>query len=182
MAASKALEGVGRARQLAPCRSAPRSNLAAGGRRPDLRFRLWRPRSAAREAQPLRHLRHASSNPRLSASAGLYAPPPMASRRRLLEPRRRRLWRPQRLSRRGFHRRSHRRPQPHRLRRALPAARPRRAGRLAGLWQRLADAPAGRVAWGLHPSLTYTYNRTSSSIAYYNSDRHRLRLGVKRKF
>jgi hypothetical protein len=38
------------------------------------------------------------------------------------------------------------------------------------------------VAWGLHPSLTYTYNRTASSIAYYDSDRHRLRLGVKRKF
>jgi hypothetical protein len=35
---------------------------------------------------------------------------------------------------------------------------------------------------GLHPSLTYTYNRTSSSIAYYDSDRHRLRLGVKRRF
>jgi hypothetical protein len=38
------------------------------------------------------------------------------------------------------------------------------------------------VALGLHPSLTYTYNRTSSSIAYYDNDRHRLRLGVKRTF
>lgn len=38
------------------------------------------------------------------------------------------------------------------------------------------------VAWGLHPSLTYTYNRTASSIGYYDSQRHRLRLGVKRKF
>jgi hypothetical protein len=38
------------------------------------------------------------------------------------------------------------------------------------------------LAWGLHPSLTYTYNRTSSSIGYYDSQRHRLRLGVKRKF
>jgi hypothetical protein len=38
------------------------------------------------------------------------------------------------------------------------------------------------LALGLHPSLTYTYNRSSSSIAYYDSDRHRLRLGVKRKF
>ncbi len=38
------------------------------------------------------------------------------------------------------------------------------------------------VAWGLHPSLTYTYNRTASSIGYYNSQRHRLRLGVKRRF
>lgn len=35
---------------------------------------------------------------------------------------------------------------------------------------------------GVHPSLTYTYNRTSSSIAYFNSDRHRLRLGLGRKF
>jgi hypothetical protein len=38
------------------------------------------------------------------------------------------------------------------------------------------------VALGLHPSLTYTYSRTSSSIPYFNSDRHRLRLGVQRKF
>ncbi|MEA3051311.1 MAG: outer membrane protein [Sphingomonadales bacterium] len=38
------------------------------------------------------------------------------------------------------------------------------------------------VALGLHPSLTYTYSRTSSSIPYFDSDRHRLRLGVQRKF
>jgi outer membrane protein len=38
------------------------------------------------------------------------------------------------------------------------------------------------LAWGLHPSLTYTYNRTSSSIGYYDSQRHRLRLGLKRRF
>lgn len=38
------------------------------------------------------------------------------------------------------------------------------------------------LALGLHPSLTYTYIRTSSSIAYFSSDRHRLRLGVQRKF
>jgi hypothetical protein len=38
------------------------------------------------------------------------------------------------------------------------------------------------VAWGLHPSLTYTYGRTSSSVSYFTSDRHRLRLGVQRKF
>lgn len=38
------------------------------------------------------------------------------------------------------------------------------------------------IGWGLVPSLTYSYNRTSSSIAYYSSDRHRLRLGVQRKF
>lgn len=38
------------------------------------------------------------------------------------------------------------------------------------------------VAWGLHPSLTYTYNRNSSSIGYYDSERHRLRLGLKRRF
>ncbi|HEX8223277.1 MAG TPA: surface lipoprotein assembly modifier [Allosphingosinicella sp.] len=38
------------------------------------------------------------------------------------------------------------------------------------------------LALGLHPSLTYTYNRTSSSIGYYDSQRHRLRLGLKRRF
>lgn len=38
------------------------------------------------------------------------------------------------------------------------------------------------LALGLHPSLTYTYSRTSSSIPYFSSDRHRLRLGVQRRF
>jgi hypothetical protein len=38
------------------------------------------------------------------------------------------------------------------------------------------------VAWGLRPSLTYTYSRTASSISYFSSDRHRLRLGLQRKF
>ncbi|HEX8064713.1 MAG TPA: surface lipoprotein assembly modifier [Allosphingosinicella sp.] len=38
------------------------------------------------------------------------------------------------------------------------------------------------VALGLHPSLTYTYSRTSSSIPYFSSDRHRLRFGVQRRF
>lgn len=38
------------------------------------------------------------------------------------------------------------------------------------------------VALGLHPSLTYTYSRTSSAIPYFSADRHRLRLGVQRKF
>jgi len=38
------------------------------------------------------------------------------------------------------------------------------------------------VALGLYPSLTYTYGRTSSNIAFYRSDRHRLRLGVSRSF
>lgn len=38
------------------------------------------------------------------------------------------------------------------------------------------------VALGLHPSLTYTYSRASSSIPYFSSDRHRLRLGVQRRF
>ena len=38
------------------------------------------------------------------------------------------------------------------------------------------------VTLGLHPSLTYTYSRTSSSIPYFSSDRHRLRLGMQRKF
>ena len=35
---------------------------------------------------------------------------------------------------------------------------------------------------GLYPSLTYSYNRTDSSIDFFRSDRHRLRLGVARKF
>ncbi|HEY0414199.1 MAG TPA: surface lipoprotein assembly modifier [Allosphingosinicella sp.] len=38
------------------------------------------------------------------------------------------------------------------------------------------------VAWGLYPSLTYTYGRTASSIAYYRTDRHRVRLGLMRNF
>ena len=38
------------------------------------------------------------------------------------------------------------------------------------------------LAWGLHPSLTYSYNRNASSIAYYDSQRHRLRVGLKRRF
>jgi hypothetical protein len=36
--------------------------------------------------------------------------------------------------------------------------------------------------FGFYPSLTYSYNRSASSIQYYDSDRHRLRLGVSRKF
>jgi len=35
---------------------------------------------------------------------------------------------------------------------------------------------------GLYPSLTYTYGRTSSSIGFYDSDRHRIRLGFSRSF
>lgn len=38
------------------------------------------------------------------------------------------------------------------------------------------------LGWGLHPSLTYTYSRTSSSIPYFSAGRHRLRLGVQRRF
>jgi outer membrane protein len=38
------------------------------------------------------------------------------------------------------------------------------------------------IALGLYPSLTYTYGRTWSNIAFYRSDRHRLRLGVSRSF
>ncbi|MEA3050369.1 MAG: outer membrane protein [Sphingomonadales bacterium] len=38
------------------------------------------------------------------------------------------------------------------------------------------------VLWGVTPSLTYTWNRTSSSILYYRADRHRLRLGLQRSF
>ncbi|HZF95134.1 MAG TPA: surface lipoprotein assembly modifier [Allosphingosinicella sp.] len=35
---------------------------------------------------------------------------------------------------------------------------------------------------GLTPSLTYTYNRTSSSIEFFRADRHRLRFGLSRSF
>jgi hypothetical protein len=35
---------------------------------------------------------------------------------------------------------------------------------------------------GLTPSLTYTYNRTSSSIEFFRADRHRLRFGLSRTF
>jgi hypothetical protein len=38
------------------------------------------------------------------------------------------------------------------------------------------------VLWGVTPSLTYTWNRTSSSILYYRAERHRLRLGLQRSF
>jgi len=38
------------------------------------------------------------------------------------------------------------------------------------------------VLIGLTPSLTYTYNRTGSSIEYYRADRHRLRFGLSRTF
>jgi hypothetical protein len=38
------------------------------------------------------------------------------------------------------------------------------------------------LAWGFSPSMTYTYNRTDSNIAFYRSDRHRMRLGLLRRF
>ena len=38
------------------------------------------------------------------------------------------------------------------------------------------------LAWGFSPSMTYTYNRTLSNIAFYRSDRHRMRLGLLRRF
>lgn len=38
------------------------------------------------------------------------------------------------------------------------------------------------LLFGFVPSLTYTYNRTSSSILFYRADRHRLRLGLSRNF
>lgn len=38
------------------------------------------------------------------------------------------------------------------------------------------------LAWGFAPSMTYTYNRTQSNIAFFRSDRHRLRLGLLRRF
>jgi hypothetical protein len=38
------------------------------------------------------------------------------------------------------------------------------------------------VLWGFYPSLAYSYGRTASSLPFYASDRHRLRLGVARTF
>ena len=38
------------------------------------------------------------------------------------------------------------------------------------------------LLWGFFPSLTYSYGRTASSLPFYVSDRHRLRLGVARTF
>jgi len=38
------------------------------------------------------------------------------------------------------------------------------------------------LLWGFYPSLTYSYGRTFSSLPFYASDRHRLRLGVARTF
>jgi hypothetical protein len=35
---------------------------------------------------------------------------------------------------------------------------------------------------GVTPSLTYSYNRTGSSIEFYRADRHRLRFGLSRSF
>ena len=36
--------------------------------------------------------------------------------------------------------------------------------------------------WGFSPSLSYSYGRTVSTLPFYASDRHRLRLGVARTF
>jgi hypothetical protein len=35
---------------------------------------------------------------------------------------------------------------------------------------------------GLHPNLSYTFGRTSSSLPFYDADRHALRIGVDRSF
>jgi outer membrane protein len=56
---------------------------------------------------------------------------------------------------------------------------PRRDWRMYGTLWLMTRRPVG---WGITPSLTYTYNRTASSIDYYSTDRHRLRLGVQRRF
>ncbi len=38
------------------------------------------------------------------------------------------------------------------------------------------------IGWGVHPSIGYSYNRTRSSIGFFDADRHRLRLGLRRAF
>lgn len=49
-------------------------------------------------------------------------------------------------------------------------------------WLALSLATRRSLLWGFSPSLSYTYGRTSSSLSFYESDRHRLRLGVARTF
>ncbi|HEX8644607.1 MAG TPA: surface lipoprotein assembly modifier [Allosphingosinicella sp.] len=56
---------------------------------------------------------------------------------------------------------------------------PRRDWRMSGSLYVASRRP---LLIGLTPSLTYTYNRTSSSIEYYRADRHRLRFGLSRTF
>lgn len=38
------------------------------------------------------------------------------------------------------------------------------------------------VGWGLFPSLTYSFNKTDSSIGFYRAERHRVRLGLLKSF
>jgi hypothetical protein len=38
------------------------------------------------------------------------------------------------------------------------------------------------VRWGVHPSLSYSYNRTWSSVTFFDAARHRVRLGLSRNF
>ncbi len=38
------------------------------------------------------------------------------------------------------------------------------------------------IGWGVHPSLSYSYNRTRSSTQFFGADRHRLRFGLSRNF
>jgi hypothetical protein len=38
------------------------------------------------------------------------------------------------------------------------------------------------LLWGFYPSLTYSYGRTASTLPFYASDRHRLRVGIARTF
>lgn len=38
------------------------------------------------------------------------------------------------------------------------------------------------IGLGLYPSLSYTYNRTDGSIDFFDAERHRVRLGVQRRF
>lgn len=38
------------------------------------------------------------------------------------------------------------------------------------------------LGWGLVPSLGYTYSKTSSTVPFYSTDRHRLRFGLRKDF
>ena len=49
-------------------------------------------------------------------------------------------------------------------------------------WLALSLTTRRPLLWGFTPSLTYSYGRTFSTLPFYESDRHRLRLGLARTF
>jgi len=49
-------------------------------------------------------------------------------------------------------------------------------------WLALSLTTRRPLLWGFSPSLSYSFGRTFSTLPFYESDRHRLRLGVARTF